>query len=449
MKFPVLLAGAALAFLTACGSDAAPTPDADPSATQPVGTSTAPSGGATTAPVVDPNSSFIALIDLATGDQITVYDGPGTWRAWFEAGGKAISALATAAGVPPRTVRIGVDGTPLADSATELQLRVNATGDARAYGGPTGDGFSFKTYLEFEGELVDLQGDPMALPLGFSPQGDRLLSFAAAPAPEGEAALTYTVHNLDGTVQSSFVNRLSAANPGSSPATWSPSGDYVATIGLDGLTLNDIRGGGSFLVPANGSTEWSRTEDALILVTSANQLQILRLPNLETTVLQVEVEGITASFDPSGRVVTVSDATDGITIVFDANSGDRIAEWHSVAEIANNLGFEPVIMTDDGLAAVLESASDCVGFLIIHPPLDGAGQCVAGRNPRWSPDTAAVSFTRGSDVIVLDIATLTQRTVASDLPTTLGGTLARWNDDGTHLLLEWPWGGASWTDSLP
>jgi hypothetical protein len=450
MRFPVLLASAALTFLAACGSnaDTTPAPGAGSSTTQPGSTSTAPSGGATTDSGADPNSSFVALIDLATGNQITVFDGPGSWTSWFEKSGEAITALATSINTPPHTIRIAVDGTPLHDSATELQVRVNADGDARAYGGPYGDGVTFKTYLALKGELVSLQGDPTALPLGFSPQGDRLLSYTAVPAPEGEAALSYVVHNLDGTVQSVFVNHLSATQPGYSPAAWSSSGKYIATIGLEGMILHDIHGGGAILVTANGSTEWSPTEDSLLIVTPENGLQIFRTIDLSTTSIDVDVNGISASFDPTGRVVTVSNGLKSITTIFDAQTGEQIVEWRGVAEAQNNLGYEPVTMTDDGPTALVQSTPDCATFLVIHPLLDGAGECIDGHSARWSPDASAISFTRGSNIIVLDIATLTERTVATDVPTTLGGTLARWNEAGTHLLLEWPWGGAAWADTL-
>ncbi len=442
MKFVAIIAGIALATLAACNSgsdDPTQTPTAAPDAT------TAP----TTAGPVETQSSFVALVDLATGQQVTVHDGLGTWNSWFEPDGQAVNALATAAGTRPRSVRVALDGSVLADSATELQQRVNAEGTARAYAGINDDGGTFKTRLESGGNVIDLEGDLSALPLSFSPQGDRLLSYIGVPAPEGEAALSYTVHNLDGTLQTSFVNRLSATNPGSSPATWSPSGKYVATIGLDGLTVNDIRGGGAFLVPVNGSTEWSPTEDALIVVAGATELQILRLPNMAATSLAVSVEGVAASFDPSGRVVTVSDPIKGITTVFDAATGERLVEWGGVAEPFNIMGFEPVQMTDAGLAAILQGALDCDGFLVIHPAGAPRGQCVDGANPRWSPDVSSVAFTRGDEIVLLEIEPLTERVVATGLPTTDGGTLARWNAGGTHLLLEWPWGGGGWSDRLP
>ena len=445
MRFLVTLAALALATLAACSSDSDATPTSEPTA-PPNATST-PSTPAP--PPVDTASSFVAIVEVATGQQTTVYDGPGTWSTWFEPDGLAISALVTAANTRPRTVRLALDGSVLADSSTELQLRVNADGDARAYGGLTSDGATFRTFLERDGAVVELEGDPTALPLGFSPQGDRLLSYAGVPAAEGEAALSYTVHNLDGTLQASFVNRLSATSLGSDPATWSPSGNYVAMIGLEGLTVTDVRTGGAFLVPVNGSTEWSPTEDALIVISGPNELQILRLPNLESTSLLVSIEGITASFDPSGRVVTVSDGTKGITTVFDSTTGERLVEWDGVAEFANNRGFEPVIMTDAGLAAVLEGAPSCDGFLVIHPAVATSGQCVDGEHPRWAPDASALTFTRGDEIVLLEMEPFAERVIASGLPTSDGGTLARWNEAGTHLLLEWPWGGAAWTDGLP
>jgi len=443
----VLLGAAALTLLAACSSDS------DSTSTPTGEATTVPTSGPGAAPTaaapVDASTSFVALINLATLQQTTIHDGPGIWNAWFEADGKVVNALVLGDGVAPRTVRIGIDGSVIADSTSELQVRVTADGSARTFGGPSGDGFTFQTLLEVDGALVELDGDPTALPLGFSPDGAYLLSYVGVAAEEGEAAISYTVHNLDGSVGYNFVNRLSATNPGSSPPAWSPSGQYVATIGLQGVGIHEVESGQTFLVQANGSTEWSDAEDALILVTSDQELQVLRMPDLETLALDVPTVGITASFDPTGSVVSVSDFARRVTTVFDAVTGEQLLELGGVAETSNVIGFEPIIMTDSGLAAVLEHSPGCDGIQIIHPALGNRGQCLTGTNPRWAPDASAVSVTRGSEIVVFNIETLSELVVASGLPIGGTATLARWNERGTQLLLEWPWGGSGWTDSLP
>lgn len=446
----VLVVAAALAVLAACGSDS--DPSATPTATPTVGATAAPTSGPGTAPTVAPpfdsSSSFVALVNLATLQQATIHNGPGTWNAWFEEDGRVVNALVLGEGVPPRTVRVATDGSVIADSETELQVRVNADGSARAFGGLNDNAITFQTMLEVDGAIVELEGDPTALPTGFSPTGEYLLSYSGVAAPEGEAAISYTVHNLDGSIASTFVNRLSPTSVSSSPPAWSPSGRYFAMLGLQGLAINEVETGQTFLVQANGSTEWSRTEDALIVVTGANELQVLRMPDLETVSLEVSTAGIAFSFDPSGRVVSVSDFARGTTTVFDAVTGEQLMELGGVAEAFNVLGFEPVIMTDAGIAAVLETAPGCDGVQIIHPALGNRGQCLVGTNPRWAPDASAVSVTRGPEIVVFNIETLAELVMASGLPTEGTGTLARWNSRGTQLLLEWPWGGGGWTDSL-
>ena len=442
MRFLGLATLFVLATLVACSSDSDPT--VTPTSAISVSTSTS-----TPAPAVETDRSFIALVDLATLQQTTLADGGGNWNSWFEDGGTVVNALVLAAGMPPRTARFALDGTVLLDSATELQVRVNADGSARAFGGETGDGITFKTFLEVNGAIVELEGDPTALPLGFSPRGDRLLSYTGVVAGAGEIGLSYSVHDLDGALLSIFVNRLSATSTSSSPTTWSPSGAYVATVGLDGLTLHEIETGGTFIVPVAGSTEWSPIEDALLLVAGASELQVLRMPDLDIVSIEVSTNGVTASFDPSGRIVAVSDAARGLTTIFDAVTGEQLMELGGVAEAFAVLGFDPVVMTDAGVAAILENSPGCGGVLIVHPALGNRGQCINGTNPRWSPDGSAVSYTRGSEIIVIKMDTLAELTVASEVPTGGTGTLARWNASGSHLLLEWPWGGGGWTDALP
>lgn len=444
MRIPVTLAAAVLATaLVACGGDS----DSDPTATP--GQPTAATGNPTTTAPVDTNSSFVALVDLASFNQQTLFDGVGSWNSWFEPNGRAVNALVTGAGVPPRTVRIGLDGSVLADSTEQLQLRVNADGTASAYGGRAAGGQTFQTVLEVDGAVVPLDGDVTALPLGFSPTGERLLSYVGVPAAEGEAALAYTVHNLDGSVSATFTSRVSTTSGSVSPATWSPSGNFVATIGLDGTTAHDARTGGAFLVPSVGSTEWSPTEDALLIVAGPSELQLIRFPDLESVTFDVSTTNITGSFDPSGRVVTVSSLSEGVTRVFDTTTGEEIAEFGGLAEPFDTIGFEPVIMTDAGLATTLQNAPGCDGVLVIHPELIARGQCLEGANPRWAPDASSLALTRGAEIIVVQINTLTEHIAASGVPTEGSGTLARWNSTGTHLLLEWPWGGGGWTDSLP
>jgi hypothetical protein len=223
----------------------------------------------------------------------------------------------------------------------------------------------------------------------------------------------------------------------------------VATLGLDGLIAHEVETGTDYLVPATGATEWSPTEDALLAVAGANELQIIRFPELEAVSLEVPTTGITASFDPSGQVVAVSDAGRGVTTVFDAFTGEELMEHGGVAEPYTILGFEPVLMTDAGVVAVLMAARGCDGTLVVHPDLGPRGQCLLGINARLSPDGDAVAFTRGGEIRVFDVAAVSEQVVASDLPTEASMSLARWNAGGTHLLIEWPWGGDGWSDSLP
>jgi hypothetical protein len=450
LAYLVIAALALVASGCSSGSDSTPTVTATSS---PGGTATAgPTAASPARPdgfvPVDGEASFIAIVEAATGQQVVRVNDARTWNTWFEPSGDAVSALVLSDTDRPRTVRLGLDGAVLVDS-TETLLRVSADGGAEAYGGGLEGGTFFQTYLEVDGEIVELEGDPTALPLGFSSQGDGLLSYVGvAPTVEGEAAISYTIHGLDGSVRSTFVNRVSATEAGSQ-ATWSPSGRYVAAAGIEGLAAHDVETGETIVLGESGSTEWSPAEDALLVIAGRNELQVVRLPGRETISIEVDTGGIAASFDPSGQVVTVSNGARRTTTIFDAATGEELLALSGAAEGINVVGFEPVVMTADGLAIVLEGAPGCEGVLVIHPALGVRGQCLIGSNPRWAPDADAVAFTRGSEVVVFEIETLSELVVASNVPDTNGGTLARWNDDGTHLLLEWPWGGGGWTDSLP
>lgn len=450
MKHLAYLTAAAMAVVIGCSSGSDST--ATPTGTATGSPTTAATGTATAGPgALTPTSgdaSFVAVIDLATGQATTRFESDEIWNTWFEAGGEAVNALVLSEGARPRTVRLAVDGGVLDDSTDALQLRLNADGTARAFGGPVDESF-FQTFMEVDGERVVLEGEVTALPVGFSPQGDQLLSYLGVPPTvEGEAAISYTVHSLDGSVATVFVNRLSATDP-AGQVTWSPSGRYVAATGLDGLTAHDVESGETITLGASGNTEWSPVADELIVIAGADELQVVQVPSLETVSIAVNTNGVAASFDPTGQVVTVSDRPRGITTIFDATTGEELLALSGVAEAVNVVGFEPVIMTDAGLAVAVEGARTCEGILAIHPGLGVRGQCLIGTNPRWAPDASALAFTRGSEVVVFEIEGLTELVVASDVPEAGGGTLARWNDGGTHLLLEWPWGGGGWTDALP
>jgi hypothetical protein len=453
MRWIARLAAVAAALLIACsgGADSTSTATPESSATPDGGGGGAGGGGATpaaTAPV-ETESSYVALVDLGSGSTATVQDGPGVWNTWWEPGGEVVQALVLGAGQAPRTVRVALDGSVISDSTTELQARANADGSARAFGAPTGDGATFQMALEVDGERVPLQGTQTVLPVAFSPSGELLLSYSGAPAPEGEAAIVYAVHDLSGAEVVSFTNRLSAQSTTASQATWSPSGEYVATLGLDGLVAHEVATGQNYEIKSNGSTEWSPTADALLVAVGPQELDVVQIPSLERVALTVNTSGVTASFDPTGRVVAVTDVNAKTTSVFDAATGEELTVLGGMAEPSVNFGFEPVVMTDEGVAALLTEAPGCGGTLVEHPALGVRGQCLNGVNARWSPGATAVAYSRGDVVAVFDVASGSEQVVASALPLGATATLARWSEDGTHLLLEAPWGGSGWTDALP
>ena len=343
MKHLAYFAAAAVAVLAGCSSGSDST--ATPTGTATGSPTTAATGTATAGPgALTPTSgdaSFVAVIDLATGQATARFESDEIWNAWFEPGGEVVNALVLAEGQQPRTVRLTLDGGVLDDSAEALQVRLNVDETARAFGGPVNEAF-FQMFLEVDGELVELAGDPTVLPVAFSPQGDQLLSYLGIPPTvEGEAAISYTVHSLDGSVATVFVNRLSVTDAAGSQATWSPSGQYVATAGLDGLSVHDVESGETITLGEKGWTEWSPAEDALLVIAGPSELQVVSLPDRDIVSIEVNTSGIAASFDPSGQVVTVSNAARRTTTVFDATTGEELLALSGAAEGVNITGFEP------------------------------------------------------------------------------------------------------------
>ena len=430
--------------LAACSSDSESESTATPTASATVQPSAEPTA-------VDEGHSLVQLVDVETGEQTAIFDGSGTASAWFERGGQVANVLVLSPIAPARWLRVDLSGAVLDDTTEQIQLRVSPDGLARAYGASEAAGAAVETRLEYDGELVPLEGDATTLPLGFSPSSDRLFSLSAVPgANENEVMFRYAVHDVvTGALVNEFENRLPQVSDGTNLPHWSPSGDYISVLGFGGLTVHDVATRGEFQIPTLGWTEWSPTEDALVMVAGIDAMQVLRFPSLEGTRLEIATADASASFDPTGQVVAVSNFRSGQTVIFDATSGEEIATWAGVAEAIRREGFEPVVMTDEGLAAVLEQAPGCTGFLVIHPSVTAAGECVDGRNPRWSPDASALAYLAGDEVIIRSVVTGEQRVVASGVPTEGTGTLARWNEGGTHLLIAWPWGAGGWSDTLP
>ena len=95
-------------------------------------------------------------------------------------------------------------------------------------------------------------------------------------------------------------------------------------------------------------------------------------------------------------MVAVSDATRGLTTIFDAVTGEELMTLGGVAEGFTILGFEPVLMTDAGLVAILTASRGCDGTLVVHPDLGNRGQCLLGVNARLAPDGSAVVLGQGN-----------------------------------------------------
>jgi hypothetical protein len=452
VNFLIAFGCLAIALLASCSSGAGSEPSSSPTAATEGSATVAPTRALAPSPVSTAVGDFDALIEVfevATGNRTTLYAGAGATTAWFSADGESVNAGIGDPSAGTRVVQFGLDGSPLYESSTAIQLRIDSSGTARAYGTLNAAGDAIETTLEVRDEVVPLAAASTTLPLSFSPAGDRVLSFAATSGT-GTLTFDYAVHEVaSGDLLATFSSQAVPEDQGANPPRWSPSGRYVAILGTAGLIAHDVEGGAAIAVGANGWTEWSPAEDALLIAAGPNEFRIVRVPDLDTTSLDIETGGATVSFDASGAVVVVSDRSRRSTVVFDAATGERIEAWGGVAERVRTIGFEPVIRTDAGLAAVLEEGLGCDGFVVHHPALTLRGQCVDGRNPRWSPDGSTIAFVRRDQLLTLEVATEIERVLITGLPAEAGGTLARWNRAGTHLLLKWPWGGPGWSETVP
>jgi hypothetical protein len=249
---------------------------------------------------------------------------------------------------------------------------------------------------------------------------------------------------------------------------WSPGGRYLYFSELDGngsTFLSDLQLGTTreiFRGHTDSSYEpaWSPAADVLLY---PNSSETTMLEDLRAGTKR-ELTGLAwpARFDLSGTFVYSpawnDPRTTGVTTaVLDLRSGAIMTLPGRVGRTSIYITGEAVQNVGGVAVAALEQVPDCDGTAIYFGDL--LRHCVSGATaPSFSPDGSSVALMRRTgaagrysspasqsmtgakfEALIVDLQTGAERVVARDL---IGSDMyplpARWNEDGTHLLLQTP-----------
>ncbi len=421
------------------------------------------------------------LIEVATGRKVVLWEGDGSASGRFEPDGEAVTALIVLPDAR-RAVRFDLEGAVIEEYTGRSVIVTSSDGrsryfvedvepevadtdpadtpDAETTPDPNAPSVAESEPAPTQRLVLERDGVEVLVPfpegtfaVEFSPSGDRLLAGTGRLSESGtELIWTYTAYSvLTGRPLFIFQSRtLEGGTDGGQLPRWSPSGRYIADLGLDGLVVHDTLTGEATVLSAGGLPWWSPIEDALIVVTEEDTAEVVRFPTGRRTVIERALPSGSGVFDRSGRYVYWWDGDGGgRTLVFNASNGVLIAEWAPGATSDIFFGVHPIVGGRGAPAAALDGgAPDCAGIEVHHPALASDGLCVDGHSPRWAPDAASFAYTRGSEILIFDVESAQSRVIASGAVAggRFDGALARWNAAGTHLLIQWPWRGIGWSE---
>ena len=228
-------------------------------------------------------------------------------------------------------------------------------------------------------------------------------------------------------------------------SSWSPSGRYWVHATVDGLWLFDsIQRTGTHLIEgrldADESPSWG-TGDVLLAPGSDLTTAVHDLPR--ATRLDLPDVPWPAAFDESGTLAYNVTENPVATVIFDPSDGSELARWPG--EPRDRPLVRGVRNVDSQPAALLEHDPACAGTTVHHPALVSP-RCLEGAAAAaWSPDATQIAYARVNgdlgdqrwDIVLHDLAT-GRETVLGTRTSRFEPPMSRWNDLGTHLLIQWP-----------
>lgn len=456
------LALAATLLLAACTGRGDPTPtptlEASPiSEATPAPTTRAPFILVTPSPtpeVIPPREVRAVLLDAATGNVTTLYDGP-SWlfsdrlTPRFTPDGAAVW-ISPVDGTG--ATRYGLDGEVLYELPGAWAVRESDDGFTRTYLTARGDDES-RTRIAERGGVRRMIGTEAfeGVP---SPDGTRL-AFRYRPDPDSEL-LAIDVVDIPTGDRWTIATDLGPCGCDGGPApVWSPSGDFIAYIDFESPRGNADDDYGAYIVPAEGgpairrsdagwfTDSWVLNDDGTVSINYSEGSRLLRfdLATGGTTLVYAapteENSAVGLLDDHILRVTYPERLADQRTILATLDGVD-VTSWPGLAEV--------VLSPDGPVASVINHGIspsrgdlDCDGIWYDHPLLAEPGCIEQARWGVWSPD--ASYFVASIELDILEHATIVVNVLTGEhltLPTTRGPVSSmEWNQQGTHLLLSW------------
>jgi hypothetical protein len=399
------------------------------------------------------------IVEVATGEWHTLAESARENVAgWWEPGGEAVTGWSGDGG-RVTSFRFDLDGQVLEGYSDRFYVTPSPDGRSRYYYRLLPDGSFSSAVLEHDGVEVPIHVD-FGFVRGFSSDGERLLvGRLGSEETPGRVGVTYWVVDVaTGETLVEFAGSdLPAGSDDVMPARWSPSGSYVATAGLDGLLVHDAVDGTTTRLGAAGSTRWAPAKEQLVVETDGGGLEIVTmLPEFQRLPLETEGGRLVGRFGLWGGVVAVRSFLDPerfeepIVRVYEEGSGRLLARWEGGVDTRT----DQFIRYADGLAGVVLGPVDgCETFRYYSPLAAEEGRCLDGYNPRLPSDGRQIAYFGGPvdgevTLVVYDVAADEERALGT---IEVGGELpvARWNEAGTHLLVQRSWDGIGFSDELP
>ena len=228
-------------------------------------------------------------------------------------------------------------------------------------------------------------------------------------------------------------------------SSWSPSGRYWVHPTEQGVWLFDSIERTSTLLSegrlgGDESPSWG-SGDVLLAPGPDRTTAVYDLPRAT----RLDLPAITwpAAFDETGTLAYYVIENPVATIIFDLSDGSELARWPG--EPRDWPLIRGVRNVDSQPAALLEYDPACAGTTVHHPAFVNPGCLGGAAAAAWSPDATQIAYARVNgdlgdqrwDIVLQDIAT-GRETVLGTRTSRFEPPMSRWNDLGTHLLIQWP-----------
>ena len=460
-RFPAALALLAAILAAACTSDGTSAPSITPSESpRPEATTRAPFVPVTPSPtpeVREPPEVRVILVDIATGELTTLYDGSsdlvsGGFFPHFTPDGTAVW-LSSRDGTG--ATQFSLNGDALYEISGAWAVQESADSLTRTYplreeGGELGT----HRVVERGGIRRLIEGQTPGGVL--SPDGSQI-AFRYWNDRDEPAPLAIDVVTISTGERLTLATNLGPCGcDGGPPPIWSPSGNFIAYVDFEAPRGNFDDDFGAYVVPVAGGTAIRRsdagrfTDDWIVNADGSESLFYLDPAGLSRFDLTT-AKSVLLYPTPTDEDLRLVGFVDSHVVLSELDRLGRVERTTLVAldssEVASWSGQANVVLGPNGPVASVENFRispnrpdlECDGAWYEHPRLSEPGCVEGGRWVSWSPDTAFLTATieevDGSFGVALINVVSGERI---EVPRTRERVaFIEWNQAGTHVLLAW------------